>query len=365
MGGGGLPKLFDWNPESGEALPASSTFTRASVAFYRNDSGLWVEAASGELRYHNDTAGGGSKGYLPEPAATKLALFPRDFTNAAWVKVNGTAAKDATGIDGVANAASTLTATSANFTALQSFTRASSAHTFSVFVARKTGTGTIEITVDGGSTWVDITSSISTDIKDNPYIVTQTLANPSIGLRIITSGDEIEVDMGDLEATAFATTPLDHTSSTVTRVADTLNTGVATPAEHSGVFDVTVADKAGSSGDNQTTYIAYGVTSDSLFVNTLDTLRYFISGGVDITFFAGSSYEGERHKFAFSSELNNHILVDDEGNSGTDTSGAVGTGDIHIGYRPGGSSRFARAPMHNITIYSVTQTQEQLEDLVS
>ena len=62
------------------------------------------------------------RGLLIEETRTNVVLHNRDLTNAAWVKTNMTAVKDQTGVDGVANSASKITATAANATVLQTIT---------------------------------------------------------------------------------------------------------------------------------------------------------------------------------------------------------------------------------------------------
>lgn len=158
-------------------------------------------------------------GFISEGEATNEALYARDFTNAAWSKTNITALLDATGIDAAANSCSTLTATAVNGTVFQSITLASAEFTTSFYVKRKTGTGTISITDDGGSTYTDITSLIDTSDFTRVQITT-TQANPSIGFKIDTSGDEIEVDFAQLEELPFASSPIDTTTTAVTRSAD-------------------------------------------------------------------------------------------------------------------------------------------------
>lgn len=356
-------ELFPWDAENDDAVPGSATYTRASLGWYRNDSGDWVEASSGEIRSgHNLTPGGGEKGYLPEPAATKLALFPRDFTNGAWSPTNITAAKDATGIDAVANAASTLTADAANGTILQSFTRASSAHTFSVFVARKTGTGTIEITVDGGTTWVDITSSISSDIRDDPYKVTQTLANPSIGFRIGTSGDEIEVDMGDLEATPYVTTPLDHTSGTATRVADRLAAGVSpSAAGYTAFVDATAV----SDPDDANTCIGHTDAKRDSYCNTSDGS---IRANVEGTNFnmSGTDWRGVRLKVSMSNPnvaaTTGYLSATGETTDDRTVNGTF-TAEWIIGGRD--TDRQWRGVIHNVQITEGAVSQAANEALVA
>jgi hypothetical protein len=84
-------------------------------------------------------------GALIEEARTNIALYARDLTQSAYTKTNATAALTATGVGGVANTASTLTASAANGTAHQIITSASAARSLSMFVKRRTGTGTVTI----------------------------------------------------------------------------------------------------------------------------------------------------------------------------------------------------------------------------
>jgi lysophospholipase L1-like esterase len=144
---------------------------------------------------------------LHEPATDNLALFPRDFTNAAWVKTNITPAKTATGIDGVANSASTLTATAANATCLQTVTSASSERITGAFIKRRTGTGVINMTQDNGATWTPITVPASWG-AEALVIPAATLANPVFGFQIVTSGDAIDVDWVQHELGGYITSPI-------------------------------------------------------------------------------------------------------------------------------------------------------------
>lgn len=167
------------------------------------------------------------KGYLTEGARTNNLLYSRDLTNAAWVKSTMTTALTATGIDGQANAASVLTATAGNATCLQPRTLASAVRSFSAFVRRKTGTGTISITRDGGTTWTDITLLLNTDSYVRVSIENSTVLNPSCGFRITTSADAIEVDYCQDEAGYVFSNPILTTTATATRNQDFLSYPVA------------------------------------------------------------------------------------------------------------------------------------------
>lgn len=133
---------------------------------------------------------GNVNGFRFPGARTNEVLYSNDLTNAAWVKTNVTAAMDETGPDGLANSASKLTATAANGTALQTITLASSSRKQSAWVKRITGSGTINMTTDGGTTWGVISPTTSWSRLD---IAAQTVTNPEVGFRIVTSGDEIAV----------------------------------------------------------------------------------------------------------------------------------------------------------------------------
>ena len=162
-------------------------------------------------------------GFRREAAATNNLLRSRDLSNAAWsTKTNITAANTATGLDGIANTATTLTATAADAIILQPITLASAARCASAYVKRRTGTGTISFTQDGGSTWTDITAQINSSTWSRVQI-TSTLANPSVGFKISTSGDAIDVDCVQNEAGAAATSPIVTTTATVTRNAESLS----------------------------------------------------------------------------------------------------------------------------------------------
>jgi hypothetical protein len=149
-------------------------------------------------------------------ASTNQALYARDMTQTAWVKVNITAALTATGLDNAANSASTLTAGAANGTILQTLTIVSQAENYSVYCKRITGTGTINITENGGTAWAPI---VLTSAYQR-FNVEATLANPVIGIQIVTSGDAIACDFNQDEELAFPTPPIPTTTVAVARAAD-------------------------------------------------------------------------------------------------------------------------------------------------
>lgn len=191
---------------------ATAAYTRASPAYTKLSSGLWASVASGQARSSYiglNTAVSAYGGYLAEGSRTQLVTPTasiRDMTDASWVKVTMTAAKTATGIDGIVNSASTLTATAGTATILQTLVAAATSRAYSCWVKRRTGTGTIIL--KQGTATLDITALINSttftlvQLNDNEL-------NVAYGLQINTNGDAVDVDFNQLEAGAFASTPLD------------------------------------------------------------------------------------------------------------------------------------------------------------
>lgn len=189
------------------------SFTRASAGYAQTQGGVLLPFASGAPRITD-------KGVLVEGARTNLLLYCRDFTNVAWVKTNVTAALDQIGMDGVAASASSLLATGALATALQTIVSASTGRATTCYVKRLVGAGTIEFTEDGIS-YTDITSLINASTYTR-ITLTGTILNPVVGFRITTSGDKIAVDFAQCESAAFASSPILTTSASATRAADVL-----------------------------------------------------------------------------------------------------------------------------------------------
>jgi hypothetical protein len=194
------------------AFTASSTTARTYVGadgLIKND----LSADVPRVDYSN-----GRARFLFENQSTNLVLWSRDLTNAAWTKSNMTTAQTATGADGGANSATTLTATAGNATALQAITSASSARITGCRIRRRTGSGTVELTQDNGTTWTPVTVTTS---WTRVSIASVTSTNPTVGIRIVTSGDAVDVDYFQHEAQAFLSADIPTTSATVTRLIET------------------------------------------------------------------------------------------------------------------------------------------------
>lgn len=236
-GGAGLPSFALGFANLGAGLvdtsaqgsPAAPTFTRATIAWSKLASGLWAPVASGSARYTfngSTTAVATTGGYFAEGARTELVTpltSKRDMTDAAWSKgATITVAKTGTGIDGVVNSCSRLTggAVSATNTAFQTLVAAASSRTYSVWLQRVTGTGVINITQDGGSTYTDVTASVNASTFTRVELNASVL-NAAFGIQVVTNGDVILADFNQFEAGTFASSPIDV--GAVTRNADSLS----------------------------------------------------------------------------------------------------------------------------------------------
>lgn len=176
-----------------------------------------------------------ARGFLNEPAATNIALYSRELTNAVWTSTNITAAKTQEGVDTVGSprpSATLLTATAANGTCLQSVTLASSSRLQSAWVKRSVGTGLVEMTTDGGVTWTGIPV---TSTWQRVVIPPQVVTNPQFGFRIATSGDAIAVDFVQNETltTYDPSSEITTGASAITRSADSAT--FTAPAGHTSI----------------------------------------------------------------------------------------------------------------------------------
>lgn len=207
------------------------SFSRASAKWPTDRYGLKTQVLANVAGFDHGESDGETYGVLLEEARTNYCRYNRDLTQAArWTLSNCTAAKNTTGIDGVASSASTLTATGANATALQTIAGSTGSATriFGAWVRRKTGTGSVYITQNNGGTWTEITSSINSTTWTRCAMPSATVASPVCGFKMATSGDEIEVDYCQHEIGAFLTSAIGcPADADVTRSADICSASAA------------------------------------------------------------------------------------------------------------------------------------------
>lgn len=311
-------------------LPPGLTYTNSSTTrTYFGSDGLLKTAAADEPIFEYNPVTLALRGMRWEmQQRTNLALWNRDLTNAAWVKTNGTAAKDQAGLDGVTNSASSFTATAGNATCLQSITSASAARVTSFYLKRLTGTGTVNITQDNGTTWTAVTLTSAWQ----RFQITATLADPVIGIRVVTSGDAVALDFAQHESGAsVASSPIPTTTASVIRQPDVLTASSISPwynqSEGAAVFEGISNSLAATAG----IHVFSDGTVDNRFYNvnnTSGTNRYIgVSGGVsqfDITTVNAISV-GAIFRSAVAYKENSFAAALNGGNVVTDSLGTVPT----------------------------------------
>lgn len=268
--GGSIKPTLDLNFLTG-ILDSRLVLTRASIGLYVGSNGLVQSASSGSPRFNYDPTSLASLGFLSEEARTNLVLWSDDLTQAgSWTASNITPVKTATGADGVSNSATTLTATAGNGTILQAITNSSASRAQSAWVKRRTGSGTINMTMDNGTTWTVITPTASW----LPYAIpVATSANPTVGFRIVTSGDAIDVQYVQNELTGTSsltpTNPITTNGSTATRAADVLSMTGSNFGNWYNISEGTFFVVATPSWNLDQIAILCSVNSDATHYNTL------------------------------------------------------------------------------------------------
>jgi len=156
-------------------------------------------------------------------AEQNLFTYSNTFNNAAWVATNATVASGVTDPSGGTTAFS-LTANSANGTLYQTLTLTATAYTVSFWIQRVTGTGTINLTLDGTNfTAVAITSSW---VKYTAT-TTPTAGAKTIGIQIVTSGDAINIYGAQIENRSSATATNITTTTAITNYIPVLQTATS------------------------------------------------------------------------------------------------------------------------------------------
>jgi hypothetical protein len=268
------------------------TFTRASTGTYIGDNGLIKTAAVNEARFDH-TPIGESLGLLVEEARTNIVLHNRDLSNAAWTATDITAVKDQTGADGVASSASKITASADNGTILQAITAGSIIRTTSAYVKRITGTGTVELTQNGGTTWTAVTV---TNSWTRVNLASADGADPSVGFRLGTNGDSIAIDYVQCENSTGITSVIETGGASVTRAADvTVITGDNFNSwynQNEGVFAVELLALTGVAANQSFFGTSVGALNPGLAVGngikygsgspSSDTRALVLTGGVTV-----------------------------------------------------------------------------------
>jgi len=256
------------------------TFTGGNQSMYMGPAGLLVQSVTDTPRIEYDT-NGNCLGLLMEAARTNLGLHSNDHTNAAWAKTNMTTAKTSTGPDGVTNSATRLTASAGNATSIQTVVSTSATRAYSVWMRRITGTGNIDMTLDGGTGWTTKTLTTSWARFD---ITQAAVTNPAFGIRIVTSGDAIDVYGNQMESAAFPSSLITTTTGSVARTADSCIRTLG--SEFSATAGTVVVQGRASGGQaGRQVFCAF---SDGSVANTIPLVRPGVSDFLQLRIEAAS-----------------------------------------------------------------------------
>lgn len=319
-------------------------------------------------RFDYDPATLAAKGLLIEEVRTNVVWPNRDLTHSRWVKTSCTAALNQTGIDGGTNTASSLTATAGNATCLQ-VTSASGARYQSAYVKRLTGSGVINMTMDGGTTWTPVTVTSSWTRVEIPTAI---VTNPSVGFRLVTSGDAIAVDCVQNENGAFATSAMITTTATFARAADVATmTGTNFSSwynQSAGTFiaEFDVLAASGTRGilaaDNNTTaemIQLYGSGTDPKVTITDNSV---VQADLDV----GTIAANTTYKLGVSYALNDIAACLNGGTVGTDTAATLPTPtQLRIGTESATAANILDGHVRRVQFFNIAKSDAELQALTT
>ena len=155
-------------------------------------------------------------------AEQNLLLQSQTFAT-TWVTSNTTLGSLITAPDGTTTAYP-LTASAINGTLLQTFTDTANAYTFSIYIQRVTGTGNIDITVDGTTYATQTTTGTWTRFN---ITTTPSAGSKTAGIRLAVSGDVVNIWCAQLEQRSSVTAYTPTTTSAITNYIPVLMTAPA------------------------------------------------------------------------------------------------------------------------------------------
>jgi len=181
-------------------------------------------------RYVTGKDGIAAHALLVEESSTNLCLQSQA-AGTTWTQTGVTIASNSIAAPDGNTTADTLTATQDNATWVQTPTATTNIpKTWSLYIKRKTGTGAISMSLDGGSTYT--AKTITTEWAR--YSITQTLAAHSLVLKISTNTDSVYIWQSDLVELPYTLSPVPTTTAAVTRAAEyatQATSGVITAAQ--------------------------------------------------------------------------------------------------------------------------------------
>lgn len=356
----------------GDVVNPLVTNTNSTGGKVTNGAGILVDVAANTPRATYNPVTLVFEGLLREEQRINIGLYSGDATNVAWVKTNITVDPNSFVAPDGNTVADTLTADAGNATFLQTVTSSSATRSYSLWLARKTGTGDIDLTVDGGATWT--TKTITATMTR--YDITQAaVTNPEFGIRIVTSGDEIYVWGNDLQVGTFPTSHIETTSAAITRNEDVLSVDADdinyNASEGTIVADWNVPFTTGASFDR-----AYMIGDNS--PNQNGQSIWFQSGTIRANnFYGGSSFAinsgvthvgGVQYKTAHAYKTGDSAFSVNGASSVTAATAftdPVGVNKLSFGSASNGGDAIAAITIKQWSYYSERKTDAFLEEITT
>lgn len=240
-----------------KTLDPRVTFTRASTATYYD-------------------------GKTTAIAEQNLLTYSNTFNNASWVATNGTVVSGVTDpVNGTT--AFSFTASAANGTLYQTLSLSASPYTLSFYIQRVTGTGTINLTLDGTNfTAVTITGSW----VRYTTTVTPIAGSRTIGIQVVTNGDAVNIYGAQLENRSANTAYITTTTTAITNYIPKL----VIAANNSPRFDHNPI-----TGECNGFMVESSVTNLLYYSSGFDNNSYWTKGNVTIVPSASVSPDGTQN----------------------------------------------------------------------
>jgi hypothetical protein len=205
--------LLAYNDEDNIFKAIEMNHSRSSTATRVNSSGTIAESGIGVPRIDFSDSSDGA--LLLEPQSTNLFTYSEDLSS--YSTIRGTLTLDSSEVapDGSLGVYY-LTATSADGLLLDAQSTAGDS-TFSVYVKRKTGTGVVELSVDGAVT----KTPISVTSEWQRFSLSTASGLGQIVVNCETSGDEVYVWGLQAEELSYPTSYIPTSGTTATRITET------------------------------------------------------------------------------------------------------------------------------------------------